>query len=89
VAGARAGSAVSVPDAGRALWLNLVERFFSELTTRQLRRLAVSSVAELVEAITRYMEHRNDDPKPFVWTASVDSILNKVRKASQTLAAQH
>jgi transposase len=70
-------------------WLNLVERFFSELTTRQLKRLAVSSVAELVEAIRRYIDHRNDDPKPFVWTASVDSILNKVNKASRTLAAQH
>ncbi len=70
-------------------WLNLVERFFSELTTRQLKRLAVSSVTELVEAITTYVEQRNDRPKPFVWTASVDNILNKVSKANQTLASLH
>jgi transposase len=70
-------------------WLNLVERFFSELTTRQLKRLAVSSVPELVEAITGYVEQRNETPKPFAWTASVDSILTKVSKANQTLASQH
>lgn len=70
-------------------WINLVERFFSELTSRQLKRLAVTSVAELIGAITAYIEQRNDDPKPFAWTASVDSILNKVNKANQTLATLH
>lgn len=70
-------------------WLNLVERLFSELTTRQLKRLAVTSVAELIDAITKYLDHRNAEPKPFVWTASVDSILNKVSKANQTLATLH
>lgn len=70
-------------------WLNLVERFFSELTTRQLKRLAVSSVPELIEAITGYVEQRNETPKPFAWTASVDSILAKVNKANQTLASLH
>lgn len=70
-------------------WINLVERFFSELTTRQLKRLAVSSVVELIEAITTYIDQRNDEPKPFVWTASVDSILSKVNKANQTLATLH
>lgn len=72
-----------------ASWLNLVERFFSELTTRQLRRLAVNSVAELIDRITEYIEHRNRDPKPFTWTASVQSILRKVAKAKKTLASQH
>lgn len=72
-----------------ASWLNLVERFFSELTTRQLKRLAVTSVAQLIEAITRYIDHRNEHPKPFVWTASPKSILAKVRKAKETLATQH
>jgi len=70
-------------------WINLVERFFSELTTRQLKRLAVTSVAELIAAITAYIEQRNDQPKPFVWTATVDNILNKVHKANQTLATLH
>jgi transposase len=72
-----------------ASWLNLVERFFSELTTRQLRRLAVTSVAELEAAIHRYIAQRNADPRPFTWTASVKSILAKVRKANETLASLH
>jgi len=64
-----------------ASWLNLVERFFSELTTRQLRRLAITSVDELEAAIHAYIARRNTDPQPFTWTASVKSILAKVRKA--------
>ena len=72
-----------------AWWLNLVERFFGELTTRQLKRLAVTSVNELIDAITRYIDTRNEDPRPFVWTASPKSIIAKVRKAKGTLATQH
>ena len=72
-----------------ASWLNLVERFFSELTTRQLQRLAVTSVRELEQAIDGYIERRNVDPFPFIWTASVRSILSKVRKAKETLASGH
>ena len=72
-----------------ASWLNLVERFFSELTTRQLRRLAVTSVRDLERAIDRYIARRNADPKPFTWTASVRSILAKVKKANETLASLH
>ena len=70
-------------------WLNLVERFFSELTTRQLKRLAVSSVPELIAAIEAYIDRRNQDPVPFVWTASAKSITAKVRKAKAILATQH
>ncbi len=72
-----------------ASWLNLVERFFSEITTRQIRRLAVHSVAELEEAITTYIDLRNKDPKPFTWTASADLILEKVRRGNKTLEALH
>lgn len=72
-----------------ASWLNLVERFFRDLTQRQLKRLAVSSVQELTDTITHYIEHRNRDPRPFVWTASVNQILTKVRKGNRTLAALH
>ncbi len=72
-----------------ASWLNLVELLFNELSRRQLRRLAVNSVAELIAAITAYLDHRNEDPTPFVWTASVRSILTKVRKAKDTLASHH
>lgn len=72
-----------------ASWLNLVERFFRDLTQRQLKRLAVSSVDQLIDAIARYIEARNRDPRPFVWTASVNQILAKVRKGNKTLAALH
>ena len=72
-----------------ASWLNLVELLFNELSRRQLRRLAVNSVAELVAAISTYLDRRNEDPTPFVWTASVRSILAKVRKAKDTLASHH
>jgi transposase len=72
-----------------ASWLNQVERFFAELTTRQLKRLAVTSVAQLIEAITAYIEQRNREPRPFVWTASVQHILAKVNKANEILASQH
>lgn len=72
-----------------ASWLNLVERFFSELTTRQLRRLAVTSVRELEHVIHQYISRRNTDPTPFTWTASVRSIIAKVRKANETLASLH
>ena len=61
-------------------WLNLVERFFSELTTRQLKRLAVTSVDQLIEAINHYIDRRNDNPTPFVWTASAQSIIPRSAK---------
>ena len=70
-------------------WLNLIERFFAELSQRQLKRLAVTSVDELIAAITAYIERRNTDPKPFTWTASVQHILEKVAKANETLKALH
>jgi transposase len=70
-------------------WANLVERLFSELTQRQLRRLAVHNVEELNAAISAYLDRRNEDPTPFVWTATVKSILTKVEKAKQTLATLH
>ena len=72
-----------------ASWLNMVERFFSELTQRQLRRLAVTSVDELIAAITRYIDHRNEHPTPFVWTATARQIMAKVNKANKTLATLH
>jgi len=72
-----------------ASWLNLVERFFAELTERQLRRLTVTSVGELIATITQYIEQRNADPKPFIWTATVRHILAKVNKANETLATLH
>ena len=61
-------------------WLNAVETFFSALTRRRLRRGVFRSVADLHTAINRYLEDHNDDPKPFVWTKSADTILDKVRR---------
>jgi transposase len=70
-------------------WLNLVERLFAELTERQIRRLAVTSVAELEAAIAEYLEERNRSPRPFTWTASVDDIISKVQRGNETLATLH
>lgn len=64
-------------------WLNVVEGSFSELTPRQLNRLAVNCVGALIETITAYIAQRNRQPKPIAWTASVYSIVSKVRKADQ------
>ena len=72
-----------------ASWLNLVERFFPELTQRQLKRLAVNSIWELVDTITAYNEGRDRAPTPFAWTVTVKNILAKFGRASDTLAALH
>ena len=69
-----------------ASWLNLVELLFNELTRRELKRLGVTGVDDLIAAITSYLQRRNEDPKPFVWTASADKILRKVRRAKAALA---
>lgn len=76
-----------VPTSGS--WLNLVERFFAELSTRKLRRLVVHSLNELIAAVSEYIDKRNQNPKPFIWTATVESILEKVRRGHRTLASHH
>lgn len=67
-------------------WLNLVERWFKELTDRRLRRGTFSSVAALTEAIETWVAHRNADPKPFEWHADAQEILAKVRRGRNTLS---
>jgi transposase len=59
-------------------WLNLVERWFAELTTRKLRRSAHRSVAELEADLTAWIRAWNEDPKPFVWTKTADEILDNL-----------
>jgi transposase len=59
-------------------WLNLVERWFREITEKRIRRGSFHNVAELKQAIEEYLEHNNRQPKPFVWTASVAKILEKI-----------
>jgi transposase len=67
-------------------WLNLVERWFKELTDRRLRRGAFTSVANLIDAIETWVEHWNDDPKPFVWHKTAEEIITKVRRGRAALA---
>ena len=66
-------------------WLNLVERWFGELTSKRVRRGSFYSVQDLETAITEFLEVWNQNPKPFVWTATVDSIQDKLNRCRQTL----
>jgi len=66
-----------------ASWLNLVETWFSVLTRKQIRRGTHRSTRELKEAIYRYIDHHNVDPKPFVWTKTADEILANVARFCQ------
>jgi transposase len=72
-----------------ASWANAVEGFFSQLTTRRLKRGAFRSILELHRAVDDYLNHHNADPKPFVWTKPVDTILDKVSRAKQTMESMH
>ncbi len=72
-----------------ASWANMVERLFAELDNRQLKRLAVTSVAELIDAINNYLDNRNINPTPFVWTKSAQEIITKIHRGLKTLAAIH
>lgn len=67
-------------------WLNLVERWFKELTDKRLRRGSFSSVTKLVDAIEVWAEHWNDDPKPFMWHKTAEEIITKVRRGRESLA---
>jgi transposase len=66
-------------------WLNLVERFFGKLTDKALRRGVFHSVPDLIAAIDAYLQANNTNPTPFVWTATADSILEKVRRGRVAL----
>jgi len=70
-------------------WLNLVERWFAELTTKQIKRGAHRSVPELERAIWEFLDVHNEDPKPFVWTKSADEILASIARFAQRTVAAH
>ena len=70
-------------------WLNLVERWFRELTDKAIRRGVFYSVPDLIAAIEDYLKAHNEEPKPFVWTASIDSILEKVGRCKAVLETVH
>ena len=69
-------------------WLNMVERFFRDLTENQLRRGVFHSVEELIAAIDQYIDRHNESPKPFIWTAKAADILEKVKRARAVLNLQ-
>jgi len=66
-------------------WLNLVERWFGELSRQCIRRGAFFSVEDLKKAIGEFLDAWNENPKPFVWTATVKSIMEKLSRCRQTL----
>jgi len=70
-----------------ASWLNLVERFFAEITTEHIRRGAFTRVDDLKAAIQNYLDCHNANPKPFVWTRRADDILAREARAKASLDA--
>jgi transposase len=72
-----------------ASWLNMVERFFAEITERRIRRGTFRSVPDLKRAIVDYIRHRNKNPKPFVWTTKASAILRKVQRGRANSEAGH
>jgi transposase len=66
-------------------WLNLVERWFGELSSQCIRRGAFFSVEDLEKAIREFLDAWNENPKPFVWTATVEAIMEKLSRCRQTL----
>ncbi len=72
-----------------ASWLNMVERFFSELTTKRIRRGVFRSVKDLETAVMDFVKKHNEEPKIFTWTKDADTILSKVVKCKETLGTVH
>ena len=70
-------------------WLNMVERWFREITDKRIRRGTFQNVATLVAAIKDYLDNHNQNPRIFVWTAPVERILTKVAKCKEALDALH
>jgi transposase len=68
-----------------ASWLNMVERFFRDLTQNRLRRGVFRDLEELFMAIGSYLDRHNENPKPFIWTARASDILEKVKRARRAL----
>jgi len=68
-----------------ASWLNMIERFFRDLTENRIRRGAFLDLEQLITAIGEYIDRHNEQPKPFIWTAKANDILEKVTRARSTL----
>jgi hypothetical protein len=70
-------------------WLNLVERWFGEITRKRIRRGVFKSVPELVAAVEEYIRHHNEDPKPFVWSKRAEDIVKKVSNCKAVFETLH
>ena len=70
-------------------WLNMVERFFRDLTENRLRRGVFRRVLELIQALDEYVDQHNNHPKPFIWTAKANDILAKVMRAKAVALNAH
>jgi transposase len=70
-------------------WLNLIERWFREITDKRIRRGTFRNVRALIAAITQYLENHNQNPHVFVWSAPVERILAKIAKCKEALDAPH
>src|SRR5438067_411051 len=70
-------------------WLNLVERWFREITDKRIRRGSFQSVPDLIAAINHYIQTHNQNPKVFVWSASVERIMGKIAKCKEALETRH
>jgi transposase len=70
-------------------WLNLIERWFGEITRKRIRRGTFRSVAELIAAIDQYLSVYNQQPKPFAWTQTANMILAKVNRCKDALVTPH
>jgi hypothetical protein len=68
-------------------WINLVERWFAELTNKRIRRGVFRSVKDLEAAIREFIDVHNEDPKPFVWTKTADQILASIARYAQRTSA--
>jgi transposase len=68
-----------------ASWLNMIERFFRDLTDKRIRRSAFQDLEQLIMAIGEYIDRHNENPKPFIWTAKANDILEKVTRAQASL----
>ena len=87
-----AGTTPSVPHALHAdeqFLAHMVERFFRDLTDKRIRRGVFRDVKELIVAIEHYIDHHNQAPKPFIWTAKAADILEKVKRARAKLNNRH
>mgnify|MGYP001571607989 CR=1 FL=1 len=70
-------------------WVNMVERWFAEISRKQIRRGSFKNVKELIRVIKEYIESNNQNPKAFTWTATVESIMNKIAITKEPLEALH